>query len=399
MLIRLGDLPVGTLRRERGEVWVFRTLESYRRTYPRPVLGQVFEDDLEKEWRSSVRLPPFFSNLLPEGPLKSFLAQEVGVSEEREGFLLAHAGQDLPGAVIAEWEEGEEFLEGPTKADSEGAAAEAGTNDTALKFSLAGVQLKLSALEDERGLTIPTSGEGGDWIVKLPLPAHASLPVVEWAMLEWAERAGFTVPPHKLVEVQEVRNLPAQWPVQEGPALAVRRFDRPETGRRIHQEDFAQVLDVYPTSKGKYKSANYETLGRILLALIGSEGVKEYVRRLVFMVFSGNGDAHLKNWTLIYPDGRTPGLSPLYDQVFTRAFLEEDNLALKLGGERDFYRIDKRAFRRFADRTGISPKEVLSTVEEAGARVRDAWSEARSDLRLPDTIVAQLQAHIERVRL
>lgn len=397
MLIRLQDLPVGTLRRERGEQWIFRTLESYRKTYPRPVLGQIFEDDLERAWRRRVRLPPFFSNLLPEGPLKSFLAQEVGVPPEREGFLLAHAGQDLPGAVTAEWEEGEEVTEGPTKLNGEDGGSAGGGDDAPLKFSLAGVQLKLSALQDERGLTIPASGQGGNWIVKLPLPAHAELPAVEWAMLEWADRAGFDVPAHELIEVEDVRNLPSEWPVRKGQALAVRRFDRPEPGHRIHQEDFAQILDVYP--EDKYANASHETLGRILQALTGPEGLDEYVRRLVFVVLSGNGDAHLKNWTLVYPDGRTPKLSPVYDQVFTRAFLENDDLALTLGGERDFYRIDGDTFQRFAERVGAEPSAVGKAVKEVGERIRAAWSETRSDLPLTEEVERQLDSHIEKVQL
>ncbi|HZF55290.1 MAG TPA: HipA domain-containing protein, partial [Polyangiaceae bacterium] len=48
---------------------------------------------------------------------------------------------------------------------------------------------------------------------------------------------------------------------------------------------------------------HYGALGAIILALCGGEDLREYVRRLAFMVLSGNNDAHLKNWTLVYPDG------------------------------------------------------------------------------------------------
>ena len=41
-------------------------------------------------------------------------------------------------------------------------------------------------------------------------------------------------------------------------ALAVRRFDRPSAGERVHIEDFAQILGLYPEQK--YAGANYETL-------------------------------------------------------------------------------------------------------------------------------------------
>ncbi len=55
------------------------------------------------------RLPPFFSNLLPErdGVLRDYLAQRAGISPEREFPLLWLVGADLPGAVIAEDSEGQ----------------------------------------------------------------------------------------------------------------------------------------------------------------------------------------------------------------------------------------------------------------------------------------------------
>jgi len=50
----------------------------------------------------SGRVPPFFSNLLPEGPLREYLAKLADVESEREFFLLAVLGADLPGAVVVE---------------------------------------------------------------------------------------------------------------------------------------------------------------------------------------------------------------------------------------------------------------------------------------------------------
>lgn len=46
-------------------------------------------------------MPPFFSNLLPEGPLRTYLARRAGVKEVREFFLLLVLGQDLAGAITA----------------------------------------------------------------------------------------------------------------------------------------------------------------------------------------------------------------------------------------------------------------------------------------------------------
>ena len=55
----------------------------------------------------------------------------------------------------------------------------------------------------------------------------------------------------------------------------------------------------------KYSGASYEGLAHLVGALCGDEDLLEFVRRVVFVILSGNTDAHLKNWSLIYPDTRT----------------------------------------------------------------------------------------------
>jgi serine/threonine-protein kinase HipA len=105
---RVGEI---TVVRESVE---FRLVEAYRSRYPPPVLGQVFEDDPERVHRSRVKLPPFFSNLLPEGALRELLARQLGLHGDREPHLLAHLGEDLPGAVrvVLDDEAGEVELSG-----------------------------------------------------------------------------------------------------------------------------------------------------------------------------------------------------------------------------------------------------------------------------------------------
>ncbi len=64
-----------------------------------PVLGLCFEEDREARHRANLRLPPWFSNLLPEGRLQEWIARAGRISIDREMDLLAQVGHDLPGAV------------------------------------------------------------------------------------------------------------------------------------------------------------------------------------------------------------------------------------------------------------------------------------------------------------
>jgi serine/threonine-protein kinase HipA len=160
-------VSVGVLRRS-NETATFSSFEEYWALSERPVLGQMFEQR-GPMWQPSATtaLPTWFANLLPEGPLRHAIASDIGVNEEREFFLLARVGgNDLPGAVrIAVVEAGEDPLE--VEPDDEDADPATEPSD-ALKFSLAGVQLKFSVADEARGLTVPARGESGTWIAKLP---------------------------------------------------------------------------------------------------------------------------------------------------------------------------------------------------------------------------------------
>ena len=152
-----------------------------------------------------------------------------------------------------------------------------------LRFSLAGVQLKFSAvMEASGGLTIPADGMGGSWIVKLPSARFVAVPENEFVMLELARRVGITVPENKLVDVAGIKGLPEQAHTVGGRALAVKRFDRLPDGTPVHMEDFAQVFGEFPNNK--YKFHSYANIAAVLWAEIGEDAVIEFVRRLVFSV-------------------------------------------------------------------------------------------------------------------
>ena len=149
-------------------------------------------------------------------------------------------------------------------------------------------------------------------------------------------------------------------------------------------EDFAQVFGIFP--EGKYKSVSYANIARVLWAETGEKGTYEFVKRLVFAVLTGNGDMHLKNWSLLYPDTRTPALSPAYDLVSTLAYLPDDSLALTFGGSRSLQEIGADQLRHFADRAGLPVTPIVRIVRDTVEATATAWrSLAQRDL-LPDAV-------------
>ena len=160
--IKLGTQLVGTITNVVTDKNIFVFDPRYVEDEHRPVLSLSYYD-IERKLISRPsevqrRLPPFFSNLLPErdGVLRDYLAQRAGISPEREFPLLWLVGADLPGAVIAEDSEGQPLPPQEKKSETRKV-----NKEEVLRFSLAGVQLKFSAIgRDGKQLRIPVAGAG-----------------------------------------------------------------------------------------------------------------------------------------------------------------------------------------------------------------------------------------------
>lgn len=397
LAIHLGDVPVGSLHVDRHDHAEFRLLPSYKEMFPRPVLGQVFEDDLDRTHSSTVRLPEFFSNLLPEGPLRELVAAQIGVKEIRESYLLAHLGEDLVGAVRAiPLTDLDRKEAGLPRAEDE--------RPSTLRFSLAGVQLKFSMLQEGQRFTLPARDRQGDWIVKLPDARYARVPENEYSMLRWAAAAGIDTPEARIVPATALEGLPAGVSLVEPQVLAVRRFDRRDDGPRVHQEDFAQILNVYP--REKYEGASYTGIAKIILRTTGSEDFEAFLDRLVFVIASGNADAHLKNWSLRYEDGITARLAPAYDLVATILYPVDDHLALKLDRSRRFEDVSWKSFdkltqslRAEAEMIGYDVARVRTRVQAAIERILDTWTTIRNELLLAPEALDAIERHWQRIPL
>jgi serine/threonine-protein kinase HipA len=394
--VSLNDDPIGTLTLLPSGGVFFAFDEAYLNAASRPVLSQSFfrpSGEIIPESKSSAgKLPPFFSNLLPEGHMREYLARRGGIKPSNEFKLIELLGQDLSGAVILT------PLEGVSVDVPSPEEAEANKNLHPLRFSLAGVQLKFSAIAERRGgLTIPASGMGGDWIVKLPAQNYAHVPENEYAIMDLAGRIGIPVPETKLVPLAEIANLPEMGILAGNRALAVKRFDRASNGKRIHIEDFAQVYNIVPDKK--YEGVSYGSLAGMVWTLTGEAGLRDFIRRLTFCIVTGNGDMHLKNWSFIYEDGRSPTLSPAYDLLSTVPYIPQDGLALKLSDTKDMKLIGMEHFRKLVKKAGVPEHIVLQTVRDSVDATHTAWAEHGKQYDLPTDIRESIQKHMDDVEI
>ena len=395
--VRLYDRPIGTLTHVQGDRTLFAFNAEYVADPARPILSLAFKDsfgDLINRFQPVQRVvPPFFSNLLPEGPLRRYLAQKAGVSAGREFFLLWMLGHDLPGAVTVRPVESDVLPPGRDER-----LPDTGRRD-ALRFSLAGVQLKFSALQNGEkygGLTIPAEGVGGSWIVKLPSQQFSGVPENEFSMMTLAGMMGMDVPDLELIDLDRIKGLPEGVGELRGQAMAIRRFDRSAQGS-IHMEDFAQIFDLYPDDK--YEKATYRTIAKVIGIEVGDAGVAEFVRRLVFSTLIGNADMHLKNWSLIYPDRVTPVLSPAYDLVSTIPYLPDDRAALKYSRTKLMAELSVDELKHLAAGARLSEKRVLAVARQTVDRFKDAWAAEKANLPLARNVVEAIDAFAPTIPL
>lgn len=404
LAVELHGVRAGTLIRTR-EGSRFEVDETYAALPAgrRAVLSQRLEEHVWQSWSSRQGVPAWFEHLLPEPHtiLRTLIARSAGVRSVRSYPMLALVGGDLPGAVVVRDPASDVARMPRLGADAVDRRSSEGEPTAAvervLRFSLAGVQAKLSAERVGNSLVVSTSDHDGDWwIAKFADQRYPGVPENEHAVMRWASEAGLDVASVRLFGAEQVSGVPAEF-ARDEPVLGVKRFDR-TSGGRVHQEDFAQVLGVGLGATDKYEQTNNDTILRVIAAL-APQDIDETIRRMVFNVLAGNGDAHAKNWSLRYEDGVTPRLSPAYDLLFTLPFTDDNGLALRLGREREFSAIETRTFGIMAERAGVEADRGEAVARNAVVAILSALADGTFGALAPKGMRTQLDEHIARVPL
>ncbi|MBN1823923.1 MAG: HipA domain-containing protein [Endomicrobiales bacterium] len=211
---------------------------------------------------------------------------------------------------------------------------------TAGKLSISGVQPKLSVRLNKKSREIEVTPEHGEYILKPQTQVFGHLPENENLCMLIAECAGITVPPHGLFELNDGTKT-----------YIIKRYDR-NKGEKIHQENFYQILE----SKDKYKGS-LEAIGTKLKEISDAPGldVQLYYERVLFNFLIGNGDAHSKNFSVVYDKEGRCRLAPAYDIVCSKLVIpDEEDFALTMGGKKN--KLIGRDFADFARYLGIPGK-------------------------------------------
>lgn len=208
------------------------------------------------------------------------------------------------------------------------------------KLSISGVQPKLSVkLDKKNNMLIPVAKEG-EYILKPQTSTFPNIPENEQCCMDIAAELKIDIPLHCLIPLKDM-----------SLAYVVKRFDR-KKGVKIHQEDFGQILGL----SDKYKGS-VEQVSRRLKEISSAPGYDTQLlfERVVLNFIIGNGDAHLKNYSISYKDKETIRLSPAYDIVCSKLVISnEEDSAITINGKKS--KLQRENFDKVAEYLNIPIK-------------------------------------------
>jgi serine/threonine-protein kinase HipA len=125
---------------------------------------------------------------------------------------------------------------------------------------------------------------------------------------------------------------------------------------------------------------------------------QQLARRLLVNILLGNGDAHLKNWSLLYADQVTAELAPAYDIVYTQAYIPgESQIALNLADNKDWYRMNIGHFETWAKSVGVPWRAIKPHLENTIEKARKLWPEYLAQAPMNPEHKAMLATHWGRL--
>lgn len=329
---------VGTLEGDHAGRLRFTYLESVRH---RPELAVSVRMPMRRKPWEDIDAMPCFENLLPEGDIRSRIAQAIHMASKDVSGLLGVIGGECAGALTL-WPEGMEPPEPPRYApcstESLGQLFTAANTPYALlqkrtRQAMSGAQdkvvlLRRSSKKATDDYLLPLDGAPGTVLCKRDRGSYPGLVHNELAGMSLMECAGVRTAAHTVNQL-------------DASIYETTRFDR-VTGsdgrvRRLHAEDGCQITGH--TSLAKYADPRGPSYRSIMAALRrhSADAITDGERLLRWAIANiviGNRDAHAKNISILHDADDTTRLAPVYDVICTLVYDIEDKLPLPFGGHR-----------------------------------------------------------------
>jgi serine/threonine-protein kinase HipA len=355
-------------------------------------------------WNTQYGLLPIFDMNLPEGALRAYLmrsfAKATGTFDDFD--LLTIVGRTQIGRIRYSDDKAELTEDVPFQSIDEILRAKRSgelfaylLSKFAVHSGLSGVQPKVmiravDQSEATSGHRQSQSFRSATHIVKFWEPSeYPELAANEYFCLSAAKAMGLIVPDFQLSE--------------SGAAIVVKRFDLMPNGSYLGYEDFC-VLNGLPSAekyKGGYETRLFKRAREFIDPTEQRRALEDLFKLFVLNCAIRNGDAHLKNFGVVYED--VTGfvrLAPVYDLVSTLPYVPKDALALTLNGSTNWP--DRKTLTRLGQtRCDLSLQVINATFEQAAdvlatltSEVTKYFNDAAAHREIADKLLAAWQTGI-----
>jgi serine/threonine-protein kinase HipA len=273
------------------------------------------------------------------------------------------------------------------------------------RLSISGVQIKLSLKLEKNKLRLTTEGESGHYILK-PIPTDLKrvdqLPANEHLTMQIADQVfNISTAANAMIFFQDGR-----------PAYITKRFDYKPDGTKRSMEDFATLAGKTRDTTGddfKYE-ASCEDLFILLKRFVGPYQIEaqKLFRLILFNYAFSNGDAHLKNFSVLETDAGDSILSPAYDLVCSRIHVSDSDVAFKNGLFADDFETESfkaNAYYAYDDfmalglRAGLTEAVVKQEIEQFSKKepeVKDLIGRSFLDEEIKGVYLREFQNKLKR---
>ncbi|MBU0923347.1 type II toxin-antitoxin system HipA family toxin [bacterium] len=300
-----------------------------------------------KSWNSQ-NLHPLFEMHLPEGYLLSIIKKHFSKFTKTDDFgLLKLMSPSIKGRVSYEQNLNIELkplvLDDLLHSSNEKLFDEL-VSRFALNSPISGVQPKvLAQIENKATLKLE------DYIVKSWGEEYPELALNEYLCMKVVQKANICVPEFYLS--------------QDRKLFIMKRFDIKEDNSYLGFEDMCVLFGK--NRDDKYEGT-YEQIAKTIKTFVSpkykKESLENFFKMIVINFLLKNGDAHLKNFGLIYDDISNIKLAPAYDVVTTTVYIKNDIPALHLLGSKKWWK-EKQLLRFGIEFCNLTAKEVKELYE------------------------------------
>lgn len=344
----------------------------------------------EKEFSQKECLP-YFIGLLPEGSVKTRIANDLHISELSTIKLLEALGGECAGSVsfYSENYPHPQKIETKWKLNNENYLQLSkeeisswlntlqtrpfiyGKSDS--RLSLAGAQEKISLAFFNDTWYLPKNNAPSTHILKPnPYGLLNTISINEFFCMNLAKNLNLPVPNTKLLNIDN------------STIFVCERYDRLLTKNksgeviieRIHQEDFCQALGI--PSDNKYQSDGGPSYSDCLALIQNNfntpmEDTFLFVKTILFNYLIGNCDCHAKNYSVITDNNNNKHLAPMYDLVCTTVYDSlTKKMAMKFGSKYDIDKITKNEVIKLAEVLRIKPHLFFDVLKDFAIKIETA---------------------------